>query len=72
MEKLVYRVYEGEIIPEGEKFVFCVSSLREISLREEIRKGERLMKIGKLVLETDDPNEGSAYTEAIHGQSILI
>lgn len=40
MEKLVYRVYEGEIIPEGEKFVFCVSSLREISLREEIRNGE--------------------------------
>lgn len=56
--KLVYRVYEGIVIGEKIPFLFCVSSVREHSLREEIETGLRKMSCNWHVIhETENRNE---------------
>lgn len=67
---LVHRVYEGFV--DGEKFVFSVNVVREVSLREEIRRKDRIMEIGRLLLETDDRNEARNYTEKVNGQLVEL
>lgn len=57
----IYRVYLAEISGDpydGEPFLFSVSNVREYSLREEIAKGERLIKPNslRLLFETFDRN----------------
>lgn len=68
--KLVHRVYEGFV--DGERFVFSVNAVREVSLREEIRNKERIMKIGRMIFETDDRNKARNYTEKVNGQVIEL
>lgn len=68
--KLVHRVYEG--FTDGERFVFSVNAVREISLREEIRRKEKVMEIGRLLYETDNRNEARNYTEKINGQLVEL
>lgn len=62
---LVHRVYEG--FADGERFVFTVNAVREVSLREEIRNKERIMEIGRMIFETENRNEALAYTKKING-----
>ncbi|MGI2295585.1 hypothetical protein [Paenibacillus sp. GXUN7292] len=57
----IYRVYLAEILGapyDGEPILFSVSNVREYSLREEIAKGERLIKPTslRLLYETFDRN----------------
>lgn len=61
---LKYRVYRARLVDEEETFLFTVSSVREVSLREEIRKGERLIdeRSIKLVFETKSRNKVLAIT----------
>jgi len=53
----LYRVYEAE---QPGRFGPCirvgVSAGREPALLEEISLGRRLLRLGRLVLETDDPD----------------
>lgn len=52
----VYRVYEAEQPGHpGVRFRIGVSAAREPALLEEISLGRRLLSLGRLVLETDDP-----------------
>lgn len=53
----VYRVYEAQVAGEEATFLVAVSDIREVSLREEIARGERLMQLLRLVAETGDRNE---------------
>ncbi|WP_144537189.1 hypothetical protein [Bacillus thuringiensis] len=60
MEKneLLYRVYEGLVMGEKTPFLFCVSNVREHSLREEIESGVRKMSCNWHVIhETRNRNE---------------
>ncbi|SDO18172.1 hypothetical protein SAMN04487897_109128 [Paenibacillus sp. yr247] len=43
MGRLMFRVYDAQTL-DGDVISFCVSALREISLREEIASGEILLK----------------------------
>ena len=63
---LKYRVYEGFNM-DGEKFLFSVSNVREITLREEIAAGEKLIKIGKMLYETENRNKARNMTEEYNG-----
>lgn len=62
---LKHRVYRARLL-DGEEFSFVVSSVREVSLREEIRKGEKLIDESSLVLvfETEDRNEALKITSS--------
>ncbi|MCU5281271.1 hypothetical protein [Bacillus thuringiensis] len=56
--KLVYRVYEGIVIGEKTPFSFCVSNVREHSLKQEIESGERKMSCSwSVIFETGNRNE---------------
>ncbi|AFV21975.1 MULTISPECIES: hypothetical protein [Bacillus] len=56
--KLVYRVYEGIVIGEKIPFLFCVSNVREHSLKQEIDSGERKMSCSwNVIFETGNRNE---------------
>ena len=52
----VYRVYEAQVAGEKATFLVAMSDIREVSLRKEIARGERLMRLIRLVAETDDRN----------------
>jgi len=55
--KPVYRVYEARNLGESDVYRVAVSDLRELSFREEIARGERLMQLIRLVDQTGDRNE---------------
>lgn len=56
--KLVYRVYEGIVIGEKTPFLFCVSNVREHSLKQEIESGVRKMSCNwNVIHETRNRNE---------------
>ncbi|MFE8095514.1 hypothetical protein [Bacillus toyonensis] len=56
--KLVYRVYEGLVIGEKTPFLFCVSNVREHSLKQEIESGARKMSCNwNVIHETGNRNE---------------
>lgn len=59
---LLYRVYDAKLKDEDEQIRFCISSIREVSFREEVKKGEFLIDLEsmKLVLETEDRNVARA------------
>lgn len=57
MKGPVYRVYEAQVAGKEATFLVAMSDVREISLREEIARGERLLKLGRLVAETGNRNE---------------
>lgn len=59
---LTFRVYKGRHSLDHDEIQFMVSSLREPSFREDIRKGEFLIDEDSLVLihETSDRNEARA------------
>ncbi len=52
-----YRVYDARIPGESETFRIAVSELREISLRQDIASGNRMMELLSMVAETTDRNE---------------
>lgn len=55
---LAYRVYEGLVIGEKTPFLFCVSNVREHSLRQEIESDERKMSCDwNVIHETGNRNE---------------
>ncbi|MEG7883066.1 hypothetical protein [Bacillus paranthracis] len=56
--ELTYRVYEGVVMGENIPFLFCVSNVREHSLRQEIESGERKMSCNwNVIHETGNRNE---------------
>lgn len=56
--KLVYRVYEGFVIGGNIPFLFCVSNVREHSLKQEIESGARKMSCNwNVIHETGNRNE---------------
>ncbi len=61
--KPVYRVYEAQNPGESEVYRVAMSGLRELSFREEIARGERLVQLIRLVAETDDRNEARAQAD---------
>ena len=52
----MYSVWEAEVIGDPGTFRVAMSACREVSLREEIATGKRLMRLLRLVLLTDDRN----------------
>jgi hypothetical protein len=55
--KAMYSVWEAEVNGDPGAYLVAMSACREASLREEIAAGERLMRLLRLVLLTDDRNE---------------
>lgn len=54
---MTYRIWEAQNIGENITYLVAMSAIREISLREEISRGQRLMKLLYLVAETEDRNQ---------------
>ena len=52
----MYEVWEAQVIGEHDTFLVAMSECREVSLREEIADGKKLMQLLRLVLLTDDRN----------------
>ncbi|SFH33430.1 hypothetical protein SAMN05660649_04778 [Desulfotomaculum arcticum] len=63
MVNLKYRVYEAQNFGESDTYLVAMSSVREISVREEIARGERLMQLGSLVAEVDKRNEAISIAD---------
>ncbi|WP_121616841.1 hypothetical protein [Virgibacillus halodenitrificans] len=60
--KSVYRVYDAKLKNEEETIQFCVSSVRELSFIEDVKKGRILIELDTLTLikETENRNEARA------------
>ncbi|RKO65739.1 hypothetical protein [Desulfofundulus salinus] len=54
---MTYRIWEAQNAGEDTTYLVAMSSVRETYLREEITRGERLMRLVRLVAETSDRNE---------------
>ncbi len=57
--KLVYRVYDAKLRNEHQQIRFCVSTIREVTFKEDVKQGKILIEWEsmQLVLETEDRNE---------------
>lgn len=57
--QLVYRIYEAKLKDEDEMIRFCISSVRESTFIEEVKKGQKLIELDsmRLIYETEDRNE---------------
>jgi hypothetical protein len=57
--RLIYRVYNANLLGEDEIVQFCVNNVREYSFRQEVAAGDFLLELDslELIYETFDPNE---------------
>ncbi|MCS5697167.1 hypothetical protein [Desulfofundulus thermocisternus] len=53
---MTYRIWEARNAGEDTTYLVAMFSVRETSLREEIARGERLIRLLRLVAETEDRN----------------
>jgi len=60
VSKLTYIIWEARIPGEAETFPVVVSNVRDVSLREEVRRGERMLELIRPVAVTDDRNAARA------------
>ncbi|MDI6907904.1 MAG: hypothetical protein QMC81_10545 [Thermoanaerobacterales bacterium] len=60
MDKLTYTIWDARVVGEVETFRVAVSNIREVSLREEIARGERTLELLRPVAVTDDRNAARA------------
>jgi hypothetical protein len=67
MEQLKYRVYKAMLSDGREEIKFCVSSVREVSLRQQIKRGELMIDEDsmQLIHETTSRNEARAMAVEI-------
>lgn len=56
MNKPTYTIWDARVTGEAETFRVAVSNIREVSLREEIRTGERTLELLRPVAVTNDRN----------------